>query len=133
VSARPLILLVDDFDDAREIYSTYLDFKGYRVVCAADGQAALDAARAERPALILLDLRMPGLTGTSVMHTLRADPAFSMVPIVALTAHALDDERDAALRAGFDGVVSKPCLPDELLRAVEQVLSSWPGRLNSEA
>jgi CheY-like chemotaxis protein len=130
---KPLILLVDDFDDAREIYATYLDFKGYRVICASDGLEALDAARNERPRLILLDLRMPGLTGTAVMRTLRADPAWSTVPIVALTAHALDDERDAALRAGFDAVIAKPCLPDELLRVVEAVLTQWPGSMNSEA
>jgi len=130
---KPLILLVDDFDDAREIYSTYLEFKGYRVVCATDGLEALDRARVERPRLILLDLRMPGMTGTSVMRALRADAAFSMVPIVALTAQALDDERDAALRAGFDAVVSKPCLPDDLIRVVEEVLTSWPGSASSEA
>jgi two-component system cell cycle response regulator DivK len=125
LSMKPLILLVDDFDDAREIYSTYLEFNGYPVRCAADGAEALSLARAESPAVILLDVRMPGMTGTDVMRTLRADPSFAQVPIVALTAHALDDERVAALEAGFDAVISKPCLPDELLAVIEQLLAQW--------
>lgn len=120
---KPRILLVDDFEDAREIYSTYLTFNGYPVTCAAGGAEAIAAARAERPGLILLDIRMPGVTGTEVMQALRCEPSFADVPIVALTAHALETEREDALEAGFDAVISKPCLPDELLRFVENVLA----------
>ena len=76
-------------------------------------------------ALILLDIRMPDMTGTEVMRTLRSDPEFRTVPIIALTAHALDDERQAALSAGFDAVVAKPCLPDELLAFIENLLTEW--------
>jgi two-component system, cell cycle response regulator DivK len=76
-------------------------------------------AREHRPDLILMDLSMPGLTGTQAMRALRADDQFRSVPIVALTAHALDDERREALQAGFDAVITKPCLPDELLAAIE--------------
>jgi CheY-like chemotaxis protein len=114
-----VILLVDDVEDARDIYSTYLTFKGYHVVCAANGDEALARAREHRPDLILMDLRMPGLTGTQAMRALRADDQFRSVPIVALTALALDDDRREALRAGFDAVITKPCLPDELLAAIE--------------
>jgi len=122
---KPLILLVDDFDDARDIYATYFAHHGYPVDCAANGQEAIDAARVRRPGVILLDLRMPGLTGTEAMLALRADAEFKDVPIVAFTAHALDDERAAALRAGFDAVIAKPCLPDDLLRLVELLLTRW--------
>ena len=114
-----VILLVDDVEDGRDIYSTYLTFKGYHVVCAASGDEALARAREHRPDLILMDLSMPGLTGTQAMRALRADDRFRSVPIVALTAHALDDERREALQAGFDAVITKPCLPDELLAAIE--------------
>lgn len=114
-----VILLVDDVEDGRDIYSTYLTFKGYHVVCAANGDEALARAREHRPDLILMDLSMPGLTGTQAMRALRADDQFRSVPIVALTAHALDDERREALQAGFDAVITKPCLPDELLAAIE--------------
>jgi len=122
---KPLILLVDDFDDARDIYATYFAHHGYPVDCAANGQEAIAAARTRRPGVILLDLRMPGLTGTEAMLTLRADPDMKDVPIVAFTAHALDDERASALLAGFDAVIAKPCLPDDLLRLVEVLLTRW--------
>ena len=113
---KPVILLVDDFADATYIYATYLRYRGYTVECAATGEEAMESARANRPGLVLLDIRMPGMTGTDVMRALRSDPDFSDVPIIALTAHALDDEREAALNAGFNAVIAKPCLPDELLR-----------------
>lgn len=131
---KPLILLVDDFEDATDIYSTYLRHCGYSVDCAASGPEALAAARQRRPGLILLDIRMPDMTGTEVMRMLRSDPEFRTVPIVALTAHALDDERQDALSAGFDAVVAKPCLPDELLAFIENLMTNWkpaPGSTSS--
>jgi DNA-binding response OmpR family regulator len=79
-----------------------------------------------RPDVILLDLRMPGLTGTETMQILRADPSFVNTPIVALTAYALDAERRLALDAGFDQLIAKPCLPDALAEAVERILSDRP-------
>jgi CheY-like chemotaxis protein len=117
-----LILLVDDFEDALEMYADYLTFKGYRVLKADNGHAAIEAASTEKPALIFMDLRMPYMSGTEALHRLRADPTFSDVPIVALTAHALEDERLSALVAGFDEVIPKPCLPDELVAAIERLL-----------
>jgi two-component system, cell cycle response regulator DivK len=124
--ASPLILLVDDFHDALDMYREYLEFNGYRVVTARSGQQALEAAGAERPALIFMDLRMPHMSGTEALHLLRSDPAFSAVPIIAFTAHALEDERRIALRDGFDEVISKPCLPDELMTAIERILTQGP-------
>ena len=120
---RPLVLIVDDFDDARDIYEQYLTFKGYRVLTAASGAEAIAVARAERPSVILMDLRMMAMTGTEAMKVLRLDPAFSQVPIVAFTAHALDEEKTIALAAGFDGVIPKPCLPDELMAAIDRLLA----------
>lgn len=117
-----MILLVDDFEDALEMYADYLTFRGYRVLKADNGQAAIEAASTEKPALIFMDLRMPYMSGTEALHRLRADPTFSDVPIVALTAHALEDERLSALVAGFDEVIPKPCLPDELVAAIERLL-----------
>jgi two-component system, cell cycle response regulator DivK len=119
---RPLILLVDDFEDALAIYHQYLDHCGYRVVVARHGGEAITAAQVHRPQLILMDLRMPVMSGTDAMRALRADPAVSGIPIIALTAHALDGERTEALAAGFDSVISKPCLPDELVQIVRRYL-----------
>lgn len=118
------ILLVDDFEDGLEMYREYLTYRGHRVVVARNGTEAVDQARLHRPDLILLDIRMPRMTGTEAMRVLRSDGSFENVPIIALTAHALDAERRAALAAGFDAVIAKPCLPDELASTVEQILGS---------
>ena len=117
------ILLVDDFEDALDIYSEYLTYRGFQVVVARNGEEAIAQARAHRPDVILLDIRMPGMTGIKAMQILRADPSFVDTPVVALTAHAMDEDRRHALSAGFDGWIAKPCLPDALVAAVERILS----------
>ena len=118
----PLILLVDDFEDALDIYREYLSYRGYRVIVARDGAEAVDMARHQRPNLILLDLRMPVLSGLEAVRLLRSDRSFDSCPVVALTAHAMEAERLEALRAGFDEVIPKPCLPDELADSVARIL-----------
>jgi len=133
-SARPIvkttkrpaisILLVDDYEDGLDMYREYLTYRGYQVVVARNGEEAIVQARAHRPDVILLDIRMPGMTGTDAMRALRADSTFQDTFIVALTAQALDAERKAALAAGFDEMLSKPCLPAQLVHALERMLSS---------
>lgn len=129
----PSILLVDDFEDGLEMYAEYLTYRGFHVVIARNGEGAVSQARRHRPDIILLDLRMPGMTGTEAMRILRADPSFASTPIVALTAHALDEERHLALNAGFDAVIAKPCLPDVLVSAVERILSDSGESAGDEA
>lgn len=87
------MLIVDDFDDALDIYQQYLTFKGYRVMTAKSGTEGIEIARAHHPAVIFMDLRMPTLTGIEAMRLLRSDAAFDAAPIVALTAHALYEDR----------------------------------------
>ena len=116
------ILLVDDFEDGLEMYEEYLTYRGFQVVVARNGEEAVAQTRLHRPDVVLLDLRMPGMTGTEAMRVLRADPSFVSTLIIALTAHALDDERRLALSAGFDAVIAKPCLPDELVAEIERLL-----------
>ena len=118
----PCILLVDDFDDALEMYAEYLRFKGYRIATARSGPEALSAARTEKPALILMDIRMPGMNGTEALRALRADPETIQIPVVAFTAHALEDERHDAILNGFDEVIAKPCLPNDLAAAIDRLL-----------
>ena len=120
--AGHLILLVDDFDDALDIYATYLRHKGYQVEVATNGLDAVTRAGQLLPDLILMDLRMPGLDGTGALKRLRLDPRFGATPIIALTAHALDEQRYEALAAGFDAVIAKPCLPDDLEAAISSFL-----------
>jgi len=118
------ILLVDDYADAADMYAEYLIFNGYTVTVARSGQEAVDLAHTERPALILMDLEMSGMSGTQAMHLIRTDDALGDTPIVALTAHVFASERDEALREGFDEFIPKPCLPDVLLATVERLLTT---------
>ena len=124
VPRSPLILLVDDFDDALDMYQQYLTFRGFRVVTASSGAAAIRIANGpERPALILMDLEMRGMSGREALRELRTNATLASVPIVAFTAHAMVAERDTALRDGFDAVIPKPCLPDDLVTRIEPYLT----------
>jgi len=118
------ILLVDDFEDGLDLYQEYLTYRGYRVVVARNGEEAIAQARAHRPDLIMMDISMPVMTGFDAVRILRADPSFAHVPIIALTAHAMEDERVDALAGGFDELIAKPCLPDQLVLAVERILAA---------
>lgn len=114
------ILLVEDYDDAREMYRDYLEFSGFSVHTARDGHEALVKARSLMPDLILMDLSMPGLDGWEATRLLKSDPATSGLVIVALSAHALAAEGERARQAGCDGFIAKPCLPHDL---VDQMLA----------
>ena len=118
------ILLVDDFEDGLDLYQEYLTYRGYQVIVARNGEEAIAQAHAHRPDLILMDIRMPVMTGADATRILRSDPSLACIPIIALTAHAMEDERAAAVAAGFDELIAKPCLPDQLVLAVERILAS---------
>jgi len=118
-----LILLVDDYQDGREMYADSLRFAGYRTLEASSGLEAMQLAFDRRPSLILMDLSLPGMDGWEVTARLKKDARTRHIPIVALTAHALQEERDRAERAGCDAFVAKPCLPEELLAEVQRLLA----------
>ena len=122
VARKPLILLVEDFDDAREMYRDYLSFSGFRVETARDGREAIDKAQAIHPDLILMDLSLPGVDGWEATRLLKADPATRNLLIVALSAHALAAEGERARDAGCDGFIAKPCLPPDLVTEIERYL-----------
>jgi two-component system cell cycle response regulator DivK len=117
-SRAPLILLVEDFDDAREMYKEYLTFAGFRVETASDGHEAVHKARTLAPDLILMDLSLPGLDGWEATRLLKNDPATAHLVIVALSAHALAAEGNRAREAGCDGFIAKPCLPPDLVTQI---------------
>lgn len=121
--SKRLVLLVDDYADNLDLYAEYLTMHGYPVIVARNGSDAVSLARAEHPALILMDLEMPGMNGVDALKILRTDDTLAQTFIVALTAHALERELADALRDGFDEVISKPCLPDDLMTAVERLLA----------
>jgi len=115
---------VDDYADAREMYGFYLTRRGYRVEEAADGHEALDKALGLTPDIILMDLSLPGIDGWELARMLKNDARTSAIPIVALTAHALNGEQEHALGAGCDAFVTKPCLPQTLATELERVLQT---------
>jgi len=112
---KPVILLVEDFVDAREMYRDYLEFSGFEVHTAGDGFAAIAIAKERDPDLILMDLSLPGLDGWEATRRLKADEATKHITIVALSAHALSAEGERARDAGCDGFIAKPCLPPDLI------------------
>jgi two-component system, cell cycle response regulator DivK len=120
----PQVLIVDDVEDNRDLYAEYLTFRGFRVVTASNARDGITTARNERPDIVLMDLRMPGMTGQEAMIRIKADATLASIPIVALTAHALDDERRNAMAAGFDAFIAKPCLPEDLVRAIVAILAA---------
>ena len=120
----PLVLLAEDFEDARELYRDYLEFSGFSVKTANNGREAIDQAVALQPDIILMDASMPVLDGWQATRELKADPATKHIPILALTAHAFDDARREARTVGCDGFVTKPCLPDDLVSRIRAVLAS---------
>ena len=119
----PLILVVDDYQDAREMYAEYLQFSGFRVAEAKNGNEAVEQAFALKPDLILMDLSLPGMDGWEATRRLKADEATRRIPIVALTGHALAGASEGARKAGCDSFVTKPCLPDDLVVEVKRMLS----------
>jgi CheY-like chemotaxis protein len=121
-SKKTLVLLVDDFPDAREMYSEYLRFSGFEVVEAANGMEALEWAASVAPDIILMDLSLPVMDGWEATRRLKADARTSGIPVVALTGLAHAGISDGARRAGCDAFVTKPCLPEDLVKEIRKVL-----------
>ncbi|HTM26548.1 MAG TPA: response regulator [Vicinamibacterales bacterium] len=119
---QPLILVVDDSVDTRAIFGDCLEHAGFRVTTAEDGEAAIAAARAHSPAMIIMDLAMPRLDGWEAMRRLRADPLTAKIPIVVVSAYAFGDEPVQAREAGADLCLTKPCLPSQVVRVVRAML-----------
>jgi CheY-like chemotaxis protein len=119
-----LILVVDDYQDAREMYAEYLQFSGFRVAEARNGNEAVTQARSLHPDLILMDLSLPGMDGWEATRVLKADDETKHIPIVALTGHALAGASEGARKAGCDSFVTKPCLPDDLVVEVRRMLNA---------
>ena len=124
----PRILLVDDFEDAREMYMTYLEFEGFEVLTAATAVEAIQTAITELPDLILMDAGLPGMTGWDAIIELKGDERTRHIPVLMLTGHVLKESQERAAEAGADGFIPKPCLPDELSREIRHALKSRGSR-----
>jgi len=118
-----LVLVVDDFQDNREMFAEILSLSGFRVREAENGREALDRAFTEVPDVVLMDLSLPELDGWEATRRLKRDPRTAHVPVVALTGHALAECSRDAREAGCDAFLTKPCLPEVIVDEVRRVLA----------
>ncbi len=122
------ILVVEDNMDNYELVRFILERAGYDVFLAVNGRDGVDAARFQKPDLILMDLGMPEMDGWLAAQKLKSDESTKSIPLFALTAHTLPGERKRAIQAGCDGYVSKPIHVDGFLKLIESALAVRPGR-----
>ncbi|MDW5441224.1 response regulator [Polaromonas sp. SM01] len=118
----PKILLVEDNELNRDMLSRRLLRRGYEVAMAFDGSHALSAAASDRPALILMDMSLPIMDGWEATRRLKANPDLREIPVIALTAHAMEGDRQRALDAGCDDFDTKPIELERLLAKIEGLL-----------
>lgn len=116
------ILIVEDNEMNRDMLSRRLERKGYKVLIAFDGQMGIEVARANAPDLILMDMSLPVVDGWEATRRLKADDGLKNIPIIALTAHAMANDRDKALEAGCDEYDTKPIELPRLLAKMETLL-----------
>lgn len=116
------VLLVEDNEDNRIVYSTILRHFGYAVTEALNGEEGIAKAHSEKPDLILMDISIPIIDGWEATQVLKHDPATRHIPIIALTAHALASDREKAMEVGCDGYLAKPCEPRAVVAEVQRFL-----------
>jgi two-component system cell cycle response regulator DivK len=115
------VLVVDDYDDGREMYAEFLELAGYRVSQAKNGAEALRKANDLLPDIILMDLSLPDIDGSDVARQLRKDPRTRRIPLVVVTGHAPENVQSQTLQ--YDAFVTKPCPPDALVDKVARLLA----------
>ena len=130
---QPLVLVVEDYQDAREMYAAYLQFAGYGVAEAANGVEAVEKAQELVPDIVLMDLALPRMDGWEATRRLKADPRTRHIPVVALTGHALAGHAEGAREAGCDAFVTKPCLPDALVAEIKRLLDQHSSKSDNKA
>ena len=117
------LLLVEDNEMNRDMLSRRLVRAGYEVLLAVDGEEGLALAQQKLPALILMDMSLPGIDGWEATRRLKAAPATRAIPVIALTAHAMASDRESALAAGCDDFDTKPVELSRLLAKIEALLA----------
>jgi CheY-like chemotaxis protein len=120
--ARELILIVEDNEKNRKLVRDALQFKGYRTIEAETGEEGVRLAHELGPALILMDIQLPGIDGVTALGQLRADPVTRGIPVIAVTASVMAQDRQKIMAAGFDAFQGKPISVRDFLDTVERVL-----------
>ena len=121
--AGELILIVEDNEKNRRLVRDVLQFKGYETIETETGEEGVQLARTRQPALVLMDIQLPGIDGITALKQLRADPATRGMRVMAVTASAMTQDRQTILAAGFDGYQSKPINVKAFLEAVQELLA----------
>lgn len=120
--ANELILVVEDNEKNRKLVRDVLTFTGYRLAEAETGEDGVRLARELRPDLVLMDIQLPGINGITALAQIREDPALRYIPVIAVTASAMTQDRQKIMASGFDGYQSKPINVKEFLAAVRAIL-----------
>ncbi len=123
---REAILVVEDNDISRQLMRTVLKPHGYRLLFAKNGQEAINIAMDKRPNLVLMDLKLPGMSGYEAVQVLKSQPETADIPIVALTAHTVGSERQRATDAGCEGYIIKPINTRAFADQLKQYIRSGP-------
>lgn len=122
--AGELILIVEDNERNRRLVRDVLQFKGYQTIESETAEEGLELARSQAPALVLMDIQLPGMDGITAMKQLKADPLTADIPIIAITASAMTHNRTTMLAEGFDGYQTKPISLKDFLAEVQRVLAA---------
>jgi two-component system cell cycle response regulator DivK len=120
--ANELILIVEDNPQSLKLLRDILQIKGYQTIEAETGEEGVRLARERQPALILMDIQLPGINGIEALQRLRADPVTSATPVIAVTASVMTQDRSRIMAAGFNGFQSKPISVNQLLATVRETL-----------
>jgi two-component system, cell cycle response regulator DivK len=118
------VLVVEDHEDNRRILRDLLTSAGYELIEAETGPEGVDMAKVHRPDLILMDLQLPGIDGYEAARRIKAEPALSSVPIIAVTSYALSGDEERAYAAGCTAYISKPYSPRKLLARIREQLAT---------
>jgi len=121
--AGELILIIEDNEKNRRLVRDVLQFKGYQTIETETGEEGVELARSRRPALVLMDIQLPGIDGITALRQLRDDPITRAIRVMAVTASAMTQDRQKILSAGFDGYQSKPINVKAFLEAVQEMLA----------
>jgi two-component system cell cycle response regulator DivK len=121
--AGELILIVEDNEKNRRLVRDVLQFKGYQTIETETGEEGVELARSRQPALVLMDIQLPGIDGITALRRLRDDPSTQAIRVMAVTASAMTQDRQKILSAGFDGYQSKPINVKAFLEAVQELLA----------
>ncbi len=120
--AGELVLIVEDNDKNRKLVRDVLTFKGYGIIETETGEEGVELARERSPRLVLMDIRLPGIDGVEALRRLRAEETTRGIPVMAMTASVMSEDRQKIMAAGFDGYQSKPINVTDFVAAVAQVL-----------